>query len=64
MSEKISVYGASGFIGGEFCRAYPNNIIKIPRNERKPQTKNIIYLIKKKKRVQLLWLDSTDDLAH
>ena len=42
---KISVYGATGFIGGTFCDLYSNEVIKIPREERKPQSKDIIYFI-------------------
>jgi nucleoside-diphosphate-sugar epimerase len=45
MSDKISVYGATGFIGGTFCGMYPDNVIEIPREERKPKSKNILYLI-------------------
>ena len=41
----ISVYGASGFIGGRFCNLYPNFIVKQNREERKPKTNNILYLI-------------------
>ncbi len=42
---KISVYGATGFIGGTFCNLFPEEVIKIPRDQRKPQSKNILYLI-------------------
>tara|TARA_R100001594_G_scaffold31028_1_gene57917 strand:- start:224 stop:1042 length:819 start_codon:yes stop_codon:yes gene_type:complete len=42
---KLSVYGATGFIGGTFCDLYPDEVIKIPREERKPQSKDIFYLI-------------------
>lgn len=41
----ISVYGASGFVGSRFCNLYPNIIVKQAREERKPKTKNILYLI-------------------
>lgn len=41
----ISVYGASGFVGGRFCNLYPNFIVKQDREERKPKTNNILYLI-------------------
>ena len=41
----ISVYGASGFVGGRFCNLYPNFIAKQDREERKPKTNNILYLI-------------------
>ena len=42
---KLSVYGATGFIGGTFCDLYPDEVIKIPREEREPQSKDIIYFI-------------------
>jgi nucleoside-diphosphate-sugar epimerase len=41
----ISVYGASGFVGSRFCNLYPNFIVKQNREERKPQTKEILYFI-------------------
>ena len=41
----ISVYGASGFVGSRFCNLYPNFIVKQDREERKPKTNNILYLI-------------------
>ena len=41
----ISVYGGTGFIGGSFCNLFPDDIIKIPRNSRKPKSKNILYFI-------------------
>jgi nucleoside-diphosphate-sugar epimerase len=44
MSE-ISVFGASGFIGGRFCDLYPNDVVKIPRDLRDPPTSNILYFI-------------------
>lgn len=42
---KLSVYGSSGFIGSNFCNLYQDQIIKIPRNEISPQTKDILYFI-------------------
>jgi len=42
---KYSVYGGSGFIGGNFCKTFPNSIVKIPREQRNPETNNIIYFI-------------------
>lgn len=41
----ISVYGGTGFIGGFFCRKYPNDVIKIKRELRKPESKEILYFI-------------------
>lgn len=45
MSEKISVYGATGFIGGTFCNIFSEEVIQIPRDKREPKSKNILYLI-------------------
>ena len=45
MFEKISVYGGTGFIGGSFCNFFSNEVIKIPRDSREPQSKNILYFI-------------------
>jgi nucleoside-diphosphate-sugar epimerase len=41
----ISVYGASGFVGSKFCNLYPHLILKQDREERKPKSNNILYLI-------------------
>ncbi len=41
----LSVYGGTGFIGGTFCNLYPDEVIKIPREQRKPDSKDIIYFI-------------------
>ena len=43
--DMISVYGGTGFIGGAFCDLYPDEVIKIPRESRKPESKDILYLI-------------------
>lgn len=43
--EKISIYGSTGFIGSTFCSLFPNEIVRIGREERKPKSKNILYLI-------------------
>jgi len=45
MSEKISVFGGSGFIGSKFCEVYGDSVIKIDRNDYKPKSNNILYLI-------------------
>jgi len=39
----VSVFGASGFIGGRFCELYGG--IEIPREQRNPQTNNVLYCI-------------------
>jgi len=45
MFEKISVYGGTGFIGESFCNLFSDQIIKIPRDSREPQSKDILYFI-------------------
>lgn len=42
---KISVYGGTGFIGGTFSRMYPDDSIKIARDERTPQSNEVLYFI-------------------
>ena len=37
---KISVYGSTGFVGGTFCDLFPDDIIKIPREQREPESNN------------------------
>lgn len=44
MTHKISVYGATGFVGGKFVEMY-DDTIKILRDQRKPETNNILYFI-------------------
>lgn len=41
----ISVYGGTGFVGGNFCRLFSDNVILQQREERKPNTNEIIYFI-------------------
>ena len=43
-SLNYSIFGSSGFIGSNFKKNYPNSI-SIPRDERKPLSNDIIYLI-------------------
>jgi nucleoside-diphosphate-sugar epimerase len=45
MFEKISVYGGTGFIGGSFCNLFSDQVVKIPREFREPQSKDILYFI-------------------
>jgi nucleoside-diphosphate-sugar epimerase len=45
MREPISVYGATGFVGSEFCRQTDLPVLKIPREDRKPQSKELLYFI-------------------
>jgi len=40
-----SVYGSSGFVGSNFCNLFPDLILEQQREERKPQTNNLLYFI-------------------
>jgi nucleoside-diphosphate-sugar epimerase len=40
----ISLYGGSGFVGGNFKRMY-DSCLEMQRDERKPKTKDILYFI-------------------
>lgn len=42
--KNISLYGGTGFIGSKFAQIYPDSIV-IPREERVPNTPDILYLI-------------------
>ena len=42
---KLSVYGGTGFVGGNFSRMYPDDTIVIPRDQREPESDEILYLI-------------------
>lgn len=41
----ISVYGGTGFIGGEFCKLFSSDVIQIEKFKRKPKSNNILYFI-------------------
>lgn len=43
-NSKISIFGASGFIGSRYCDLY-DDIIKIHRSELNPQSDEVLYLI-------------------
>ena len=45
MTEKLSVFGGSGFIGSKFCELYSDKVIKIDRESRSSQTNEILYFI-------------------
>ena len=45
MSEKISVYGSTGFIGTAFCDSSPDEVIRVDRQRNEPPTRKILYLI-------------------
>lgn len=42
---KLSVYGASGFIGSRYCEKFPNEIIKIHKKQFVAESNNILYFI-------------------
>lgn len=44
-NNKISVFGGSGFIGSNFCNLYPNETIKIDRDDYNSKSNNILYFI-------------------
>ncbi len=41
----ISVFGSTGFIGSKFCELYPNDVIKIAREDLVPKSNEVLYLI-------------------
>lgn len=41
----ISVFGGTGFVGGNYCKLFPNKTLKIEREDRVPKTKDILYFI-------------------
>ena len=41
----ISVYGASGFVGSNFCKMYNKDCHEIKKEEHSPQSENILYLV-------------------
>ena len=45
MSEKISIYGGTGFIGSRFCELFADDVIRIDRDKNEAQSTNILYLI-------------------
>lgn len=42
---KYSVFGGTGFIGGHFSKYFPHKVTVQNRDERFPETKNILYFI-------------------
>ena len=42
---KLSVYGATGFIGSEYLSLFQEESIIIPREQKAPETNNILYFI-------------------
>lgn len=45
MTDDISVYGGTGFIGSRFCELSERNCVRIARGERRPKTKDAVYFI-------------------
>ena len=42
---KISIFGSTGFIGSRFSELYSKEVIRVPKHQYTPPTKNILYLI-------------------
>ena len=40
-----SVFGSTGFVGGVYSRMYEDQIIRIPRESRNPESNNIVYFL-------------------
>jgi nucleoside-diphosphate-sugar epimerase len=45
MTDRINIFGGSGFIGSKFCELYEDFIIKNDRNDHSPKDNNILYFI-------------------
>ena len=45
MKDKISVFGATGFVGSAFCELYSDQVLRISRDSRNPESDNVLYLI-------------------
>lgn len=45
MTEKISVFGGSGFIGSRFCETYKDEVVILKRDDYTAKSKNILYFI-------------------
>lgn len=43
--EKWNIFGASGYIGGNFMKQFPNRCLAQERENRVPQSENILYFI-------------------
>lgn len=42
---KISIFGSTGFIGSRFSELYSKEVIRVPKHQYTPSTKNILYFI-------------------
>lgn len=41
----LSVFGSTGYIGNTFCKLFPDRIVKIPREDRNFDSKDVLYFI-------------------
>jgi nucleoside-diphosphate-sugar epimerase len=41
----ISIFGGTGFVGGNYCKMFPSKTIKIERESREPKSQDILYFI-------------------
>lgn len=42
---KWSVFGGFGFVGGEFCKQFKDEVVRIPKEGREPETNRVINFI-------------------
>lgn len=42
---KLSIFGSTGFIGSRFSELYSKEVIRVPKHQYTPPTKNILYFI-------------------
>ena len=43
LASKVSVFGSFGFVLGEFCRQYQDEIVRIPKHQVVPHSNHILY---------------------
>ena len=53
----ISVFGATGFIGGRFCEMYPETVVPVERDQNHANSTDILYLISTTHNYNLLQKD-------
>ena len=42
---KTSIFGSTGFVGGRYCTLFPDEVIKIHKDQAEAETNEILYLI-------------------
>jgi len=43
--DKINVFGSTGFIGSNFCNMYPDEVIRVPKDDDFWHSDEVLYLI-------------------